>query len=59
MTRFCSNPACGRGFVDAKPPKRGVTPPLLCPTCRAKVGKAPLSTFVGGRPRAEAEKASQ
>jgi hypothetical protein len=50
MTRFCSNAACGRGFADcgrAKPPK-GWTPPTLCPTCRAKVGREPLSRLIGG-----------
>jgi hypothetical protein len=56
MTRFCTNPDCGRGFVDAKPARPGVTPPTLCPTCRAKLGRAPLSRLVGGKMPAEIEK---
>ncbi len=44
MTRFCSNPACGRGFVTwTKPPQ------VLCPTCRHSMPV--LSRLVGGKPR--------
>lgn len=48
MISFCEN--CGRGFADVVRPKRGVTPPTLCPACR-KAGAGPLSLLVGGDTR--------
>ncbi len=44
MIRFCSNPACGRGFISLRKP-----PDTLCPTCRAEM--VPLSRLVGGQPQ--------
>jgi hypothetical protein len=49
MTRTCANPKCRRAWVEAGPESKGATPPTLCPRCRAKLGKAPLSRLEDGR----------
>jgi hypothetical protein len=46
MIRTCAG--CGRGWIEAGPEREG-TPPTLCPRCRAKLGKEPLSRLQDGR----------
>ena len=48
MIYFCANTECGRAFADVKPERKGVTPPTLCPACRAPIRK-PLDCRVGGK----------
>jgi len=61
MIHFCANVDCGRGFSDCGPacPPKGWTPPTLCPTCRAKVGREPLSRLIGGEPQAKERDAAR